>query len=91
MQAASHVLRPGWAQCAGVGSFETTLTGQGGREMIPGAANEMGARRVPGRDLMDTKRAASSGVGHSSGATRAFVALTTTRIVVYRSNKATQV
>lgn len=60
MQAASHVLRPGWAQCASVGSFETTLTGQGGREMIPGAANEIAARLVPGRDLRDTKRAASS-------------------------------
>ena len=61
MQAPSHVLRPGWAQCAVVGSFETTLTGQGCREMIPGAANEIAARlSVPGCDLRDTKRAVSS-------------------------------
>jgi hypothetical protein len=60
MQAPSHVLRPGWAQGAVVGSFETTLTGQGCREMIPGAANEIAARLVPGSDPRDTKRAASS-------------------------------
>jgi hypothetical protein len=28
--------------------------------MIPGAANEIAARLVPGRDLRNTKRAASS-------------------------------
>jgi hypothetical protein len=58
MQAPSHVLRPGWALCAVVGSFETTLTGQGCTEVLP--ANEIAAPPGPGCDLRDTKRAASS-------------------------------
>lgn len=54
------VVRPGRAQGAVVGSFETRLSGQGCVKLIPGAANEEGARTPPGRDLRDTKHCAST-------------------------------